>query len=582
MKKIKKYYKNLNLFQKITSVVVIILVITYLFTMAGFQLAFYVYDRQLYGKSQQELDFFIQGIGRDLEDIEQLSVKVATDEQIQNQMRQMYEKDYLSYEFTYEGEVLRGKLQNMLFSEENVTNLIYTDGNQVDMTMGMYTGGISKETRNEILKDYKKVIGGYVRYSPTKEYPYLLCGRDVRDTKNSTLNYLGSLIFTVDINKMLEKKVGELQAEHSQLFVYSGDTEIYGDGEKNPDIKKLNGTQGYKIINYQGEKCFLCYQKSDDTGWMYVNLFPYSEIFGKLAVLRSGLLIGFIGVFLLASFMVQKIVKTITSPLAKLSDTMKIAENGDFETAKGMLKIEDRQDEVGVLSNEFRVMLEKIETLIHENYEKQLLIRDTKYKMLQAQINPHFLYNTLNAINWMIRAGENKDTSKMVMELGKLLRASFAKDPITSVKEEVETLRSYTIIQKFRYKERVEFVIEESGNLEQYQMPRMILQPLVENAINYGVELMVTKCLIKVQVLEKENEIYLSVYNDGPGMDEKRLEEVRAGTAVPQGHGIGLKNIRERIQMFFENGELKIESETGEGTFITIRIPKMKRESGNV
>ena len=220
--------------------------------------------------------------------------------------------------------------------------------------------------------------------------------------------------------------------------------------------------------------------------------------------------------------------------------------------------------------------------MIHENYEKQLLIRDTKYKMLQAQINPHFLYNTLNAINWMIRAGENKDTSKMVMELGKLLRASFAKDPVTSVKEEVETLRSYTIIQKFRYKERVEFVIEESGNLEQYQMPRMILQPLVENAINYGVELMATKCLIKVQVLEKKDEIYLSVYNDGPGMEKKRLEEVRAGTAVPQGNGIGLKNIRERIQMFFETGELKIDSESGEGTLITIRIPKMKKESGNV
>ena len=206
--------------------------------------------------------------------------------------------------------------------------------------------------------------------------------------------------------------------------------------------------------------------------------------------------------------------------------------------------------------------MDKIDTLIYENYEKQLLLKDTKYKMLQAQINPHFLYNTLNTLNWMVRGGKNADVSKMILELGKLLRAAFAKE-------------SYTI-QKFRYQNRVEFETYMSEDTGGYMVPRMILQPLVENSIYYGVDKSLSTCVIRVRAEVKDTWIVLSVEDNGSGMEAEELEEVRKGTITPKGHGIGLKNIRERMKMAYEDSGFVIESRPGEGTRIEIWLPKQQ------
>lgn len=219
-------------------------------------------------------------------------------------------------------------------------------------------------------------------------------------------------------------------------------------------------------------------------------------------------------------------------------------------------------------------MLGKIEELIHENYEKQLLLQKTKYKMLQAQINPHFLYNTLNALNWMVKAGRKQDAGDMIMELGKLLRASFAKDPYATILQEVEIVESYITIQSFRYGKRIEFEVRKDGNLEKYKIPRMILQPLVENAINYGADNMEEKCVIKVLAAEEESRVRLQVSDSGKGMDARELESIRSFTFQPKGNGIGLRNIKERLALIYEESDFLIESEPGKGTRITIRIPK--------
>ena len=189
---------------------------------------------------------------------------------------------------------------------------------------------------------------------------------------------------------------------------------------------------------------------------------------------------------------------------------MQIVEQGDFKGAKEVLDKEPGNDETGLLAQEFKAMLDKIDVLIYENYEKQLLLKDTKYKMLQAQINPHFLYNTLNALNWMVKGGQNADAGKMIMELGKVLRSSFAGDPYTTVADELETAKGYMVIQKYRYQNRVHFHVHEEGNLRNYLIPRMILQPLIDNAIYYGVETSLDVCDITVRAKEMPCLLYTS------------------------------------------------------------------------
>lgn len=420
-------------------------------------------------------------------------------------------------------------------------------------------------------------------YAPTEEYPYLLIGRDILETRNATLNYMGTLIFSADIAGLLEKRAKNLTAEHSTLFVYSEQGMIYQEAEQGElELPVMDKEKGYKIIEYQGQKNFLCYEKSPKTGWMYVNIFPYSEIFGQIMMVRYILFGGLVLIFLIMVLVMRKLSRVITNPLDQLTESMKIVETGDFKGAKEILSREASQDEVGVLTQEFHFMLDRIDDLIHENYEKQLLLKDTKYKMLQAQINPHFLYNTLNALNWMIRAGEDKDASKMIVELGNLLRASFAKDPYTTVTQEVAAAKSYITIQRFRYKSRAEFVIETEGELDCYMIPRMILQPLIENAIYYGVEQTLNVCVVTVRVKEETEEILLEVTDQGPGMTAEELEEVRTLTMTPKGHGIGLKNIKERLNLAYTDSRFQIYSAIGKGTRIEIRIPKIRKEPGNV
>lgn len=198
--------------------------------------------------------------------------------------------------------------------------------------------------------------------------------------------------------------------------------------------------------------------------------------------------------------------------------------------------------------------------------------------MLQAQINPHFLYNTLNALNWMVKAGHSSEAGKMIVELGKMLRAAFITDPCTSVEDDVELVRSYITIQQFRYPERAEFQVETRGNLKDYMIPHMTLQPLVENAIYYGVEASLSCCAVTVKAIEEEEEILLEVKDTGPGMLAGELEAVRSFTAVPKGTGIGIKNIRERLLITYEKSQFDIESMPGRGTTVRIRIPKVKRD----
>ena len=246
------------------------------------------------------------------------------------------------------------------------------------------------------------------------------------------------------------------------------------------------------------------------------------------------------------------------------------------------MSAEPRLDEVGQLSQEFGVMMEKIDTLIHENYEKQILLKDTKYKMLQAQLNPHFLYNTLNALNWLVRAGRSQEAGMMIMRLGDLLRAAFSKKSYATVEEEVGLVKSYIAIQEIRYRSRAEFTVDVSGELSPYVIPRMTLQPLVENAISYGVDPSPETCRITVTVREEENDIFLEVRDTGPGMTADELEDVRDFRIKPRGNGIGLNNIRERLKIAYEESEFQIDSAPGEGTVVQIRIPKKREEEEDV
>lgn len=395
---------------------------------------------------------------------------------------------------------------------------------------------------------------------------------------------MGKLIFVCDVGNVISENKESLSSNKAAIYVYNKNCAIYEDEniKKLDDLPKYVEHSGYKILKQSGRKYFVSYLYSAKTDWTYVSFFPYSDIYGQVQTVRTLLILGFLAVFTALVFFMKKLSVVIVSPLEHLTDSMQIVENGDFQGAREMLTNTDRQDEIGTLSREFSTMLETVDTLIHENYEKQLLLKDTKYKMLRAQINPHFLYNTLNVIHWMIRAKRNEEAGRMIVELGDILHYSFSQTPYAIISDEIKMVKSYIKIQQSRYQDRIKFEIFTEGALDKYIMPRMILQPLVENAISYGAEVSLDICTITVSVRENADAIVMEVIDDGVGMSEEELEAVRSYTFKPKGHGIGLKNISERLKMDDENSIFYIDSVSGKGTNVTIKLHKRAKGDQDV
>ena len=255
-------------------------------------------------------------------------------------------------------------------------------------------------------------------------------------------------------------------------------------------------------------------------------------------------------------------------------------QEGNFAAARALLPADPAADEIGTLTREFDSMLGKIDTLIHENYEKQLLLQETRYKMLQAQINPHFLYNTLGTLNWLVKAGDRENACKMIVSLGDILRAALSPRQNSTAAADVQLASSYIAIQQLRYKSRAEFTLTVSGKLEQWTLPHFTLQPLIENAIHYGVEDSDTVCRIHIAAQAQDDALTLIVHNTGTPVEPKRLDEIRAFTIKPQGHGIGLKNIYERLSMLYQDFGFDFDSDaTGTTVRILLRQSDLKAQN---
>lgn len=580
---LERRFRDLKLSRKMILVYAVILVICLLFSMGMLQISLKIFDEHLYEKSLQELDFFSQEMNDKLQNVENLSYDIALDVSIQEQLYKLKELNYSSSDYSYESYRFRMMLANRLKISNGIKNIIFTDGKKTRFTVGESAKQeLSAGQMEELLEKFHDAGGAYVAVSPTQEYQYMLSGRDIRSYIDSvSLSYLGSLVFTTDIAGMIQTNVDALEVQSARLCVFSGNGLIYENQEgMYENVKDLGKEKGYQIRTIDGMKYFLCYLKSSGNGWSYVNMVPYSSIFRQSRMLRMFSIAGFILLFWLSVIVMKKLALMMTKPLEQLTDSMRIVETGDFTGARNQLETEARGDEIGQISQEFGVMLDQIDYLIHENYEKQLLLRDTKLQMLQAQINPHFLYNTLNAIHWMIRQEKNEDAARMILVLGKLLRAAFDKRQYISLTEELELVKDYITLQEYRYQKRVTFQLTAEGQLDTVEVPHMFIQPLVENAILHGVDNSLKPCTVSVSVSEGERKICIEVSDNGPGMTEEELAAARNFTIKSKGNGIGLKNIYERLKLSYEDMRFEIDSEAGSGTTVRIVIPKeaSKRE----
>lgn len=581
--KIKKGFNDLKISKKMILVYFCFAGIFFLIAFASLQISFNIYADKLYEKSLQELDFFAQKVNDGLDEVESKSFNLALDTAVQENLQDMLKESQWSYEYNRRLYKMRTILLNELDPLSCIQSITYIDPYGVRQEVGTSAWTIPEESMDEFLKMSKEAGGAFVSYGPTEDCPYLIAGRQIRNRLDMSLKDMGTIVLICDVSDIIAKNKSRLESDQASIVVYSRDGVIYKDeSEEKMVLPNYREQSGYEIKTYQGRKYYMCYLHSEETDWMYVNYFPYSDIYGQVQRMQYLVFACFVMIFILLIWCMNRVARIITEPLENLTKSMQIVENGNFQEAKEVLTETERKDEIGILTRDFRAMVEQVDELIRENYEKQLLIQDTKYKMLRAQINPHFLYNTLNVINWMVKAKRNEEAGKMIVELGAILHYSFAQSPYATVQEELDMVKSFITIQKMRYQGRIEFEVIAEGKLEKYYTPRMILQPLVENAISYGAEPYLETCRISVKVIEDEDIIQMIVQDTGAGMSVEELEAVRNSNYKAKGHGIGLKNIRERLTMDDSRSSFAINSAIGRGTCVEIHIQKRTEVNANV
>ena len=232
--------------------------------------------------------------------------------------------------------------------------------------------------------------------------------------------------------------------------------------------------------------------------------------------------------------------------------------------------------EISALSDSFEHMAVRIQKLMEKVRQEEITLRKTELKALQAQINPHFLYNTLDAIAWMCEAGRNEDAVEMVNALARLFRISISRGhELIPIEKELQHAQSYLHIQNFRYKNQFQYTFDVDEGCLQYYCNKITLQPIIENAIYHGMDRMVDEGLIQIGIHQTEDKIIFTVTDNGVGMTEEQCEEVLKKEPGDRA-GIGIKNVNDRIKIYFgEQYGLVIESELDEGTRVTITMPKI-------
>lgn len=347
-------------------------------------------------------------------------------------------------------------------------------------------------------------------------------------------------------------------------------------------LSNIVNTAGYDVLPKKTEQSIVMKQAAIN-GWELVGVLPIRELNKESWAVGWTIAWVLLCISCLAISAAWAIARSVANPIKQLMELMKKVEAGDLSVSMDV----KYQDEVGQLGHSFNIMVEEIKKLMDRVYWEQKELRKTELKALQAQINPHFLYNTLDSIIWLSRAKRFADIDKMATALTRLFRIGISRgrDMIT-IAEEIEHIRSYLTIQNIRYKNKFSYEIMVPEALQAYQTLKLILQPLVENAIYHGIKMKRELGKITVSATERDGLIVLVVRDTGIGMTPQQLTALENTLQNASGEKIesyGVKNVNERIKIFFGSDYgLTFHSEYGVGTSVEVRIPKILEVEENV
>lgn len=554
-----KYLSNLPLKQKLSCIILSVLTLILLFFLLALQISKYSYNEQLYRAIAGNLSFSASTISKHLKNIESFSSVVIAQKEVQESLDAVNSNDdvlTLSKNYSLLNEVVSTYQQT--YKQNNLSCIALVNPRFTNCSNFPVMSRIPPEFLREILQKAAQASGSAVWISDSSNH-YLILSRQIRKTENLSLKPLGYLLLFINLDDLVgdaNQAVNTYESGH--YLIYDNEKLIYHSEGISQDwalllYEKLQ--RPYDIIKQNRHKYFAVRSRIPSYEWNYINLIPYDDINRSIVAVFQLILVILLAGLLLSLFVAHIMMRYVVRDFELLLHKMEIFSQTELQLPESRIDYSQRSDEIGKLHQSFDAMAERIQHLVNTNYRYQILNRDARLKALESQINPHFLYNTLETVNWRAKALKDDTISNIVQSLAALLRATLSNEKsLVPLNYELNLVNNYITIQKIRFEERLLFRFYDSEcteNLKNALVLPLIIQPLLENAIRYGMEEMTETCEISVYPYQRGDFLIIEVANQGSSFEENLLENLQNGSKSSHGFGIGLLNINQRIQMLF-------------------------------
>lgn len=568
------WFRNLRLQWKFFVILLSALLLVFGGMLITSRMTAQTYNDVLYERTVQLLTLFAQNVQSELEDVTDDSFSILADNVLQTRLSQLNRLSRGDPDYIEASREISTRVVNISFVESNVVSVLLraADGT-------MYARSIfGTSVPNEIFTAHRQAVetakGGpvFIPDASTPGYVFLL--RDIREVEELRLTSLATLGMRVSMERVVARCTAPLLSMHTPLLCaidFQG-TRVYANDNRIWDVRADDGD--FSLQSLGGDTFFCVPYTPRGSDWSYTAALPYDEVLDSLrhasslsttiAALALGLAL------LLASLLISSIVRHFQLLIAKYDAFAR----GEKPDPADIAPYQDRRDEIGELHRQFDKMAAEHQRMIDEIYVKQQLLLEAQLRQLRAQVQPHFLYNTLESISCLADGCEDARIATMATALGRMLRSTLNdKRDIISLREDIAIAEEYLSIQRIRYVDQLHAVFAVQAEFMDAPLPSMTLQPLVENAVRHGAEEMLEVCEIRIYAQRAGRYIDITVEDNGPGMDEDILDKLASGALQAEGLGIGLSNIHQRLRLAFrdEGCGLRIRRENDK-THVIVRI----------
>lgn len=547
----KKYrLRDMPIRRKLLSVTIVVAFLVLSVSAIGFQIVTANTNQLLYTQTASSLAVISDKIASRLDNLVDVSLYVATNQEFQNNLSIVNGKDQTSAR-----SFSRSKITSLLyrtFHSDFITMSIFPE-NSSSIVLGFDSLPEDKDVYERAAKAAEKAKGAVVWVPTDREDGSILLVRNIYNVKLPFLESMGMLMVRIDLDKIIESSTRDLLPLKYNLTIRQAGHLLYPRESDHAILSNtLSNDEPYAIRSAQGERYFVTRSPihTASLDWEFMLGIPYNDVFRSLVVANALFILCLILAVIVAMLLSRRMFGSINRDISLLTSKMNQVRKGNLEPCHNPSQL--GQDELGMLNRHFDEMTADFKQVIEDNYVKQLLLTQTQLKALEQQINPHFLYNVLESINWFARFGDGKRVSTMVQSLGHLLRSTLSQnEDLISLQRELDILESYLSIQRIRFPDTLRVTLHADKEALTVMIPKMSIQPLVENAIIHSLEENVGTCHIDIRVVLQNDFLQVSVENDGSEIDLDILEKLQENKVQPKGHGIGLINIDSRIKLLF-------------------------------